>query len=504
MRGEASRWGLVPALAPRDYVQREKCYLSGMSPGAARITVRSVRTNQKPRPGIAAPGGGRPASGRRDAATGGQRSFFQRLTAAHPGGVATAPWSAAPRRRGPQPRRPIPDGAWLGILIVIAIVLYSVHAPVLGAVYDAGPLGMLLALPASVGVVLARRNPRAGVGMVLLGTTAITIASINGPEGTPFPWTVPSMLALTVCALVLGYSVPLREAAVTYSALIGISVVLELVGGGFDGAFFVMVWLSLGAGAAGYGLRRLKASEARAEQHQQLGEQERERREVLQEKAKVARELHDVVAHHMSVIAVQAASAEYRLENLSDEARQEFRQISAQSRSSLTELRRILGVLRGDDEGLQLAPQPGIEDLPRIIDSIERAGVRVRFADPEPAGRQLTELSDAASIATYRIVQEALSNVVRHAGGSDATVLINHTAGAVEITVTNSAPSRAISEPMPGSGHGIRGMQERAHALGGTLTAGPRADGGFQVHAWLPLEPVAEQAGSPDERPVAR
>ncbi|MFV0534187.1 MAG: sensor histidine kinase [Cumulibacter sp.] len=346
---------------------------------------------------------------------------------------------------------------------------------------------MLLALPGSVGVVLAHYNARAAVGVVLLGTVAITLASIpyglfsgEFADSLPFPWTVCSMLALFACTLLLGYEVPLREAAMTYGALIVISVVLQAIGGGYTGSFFVMAWISLVLGAIGLGIRQLRASEARAKQHKQISEQEREQREMLQEKAQVARELHDVVAHHMSVITVQASSAEYRIPDLPDEVRREFQEISEQSRSSLAELRRILGVLRGDEAQAERAPQPGVEDLPRVVEHVGRAGTTVDFVSADLGG-----LERSVSIATYRIVQESLSNVVRHAAGSPATVVIERSIGSVEVSVRNPAPPHPVN-PMPGSGHGVRGMRERAVALGGTLATGQTADGGFEVLAWLP------------------
>ncbi|WP_134325081.1 sensor histidine kinase [Cumulibacter soli] len=416
-----------------------------------------------------------------------QRSFFERLTSADENSSAAAATRPAATSTS-APRKPIAQQIRLGALIAVAIVLYAVQAPVLGAAYGLGAWGMLLALPGSVGVVLAHYNPRAAVGVVLLGTVLITFALLpNGlfSDGAavyalPVPWTVCSMLALFACTLLLGYSVPLRDAAITYGAMILVSLALEVLAGGFTGAFFVAAWVSLVLGAIGLGIRQLRASEARAKQHKQISEQEREQREMLQEKAQVARELHDVVAHHMSVITVQASSAEYRIPNLPDEVRREFQEISEQSRSSLAELRRILGVLRGDEAQAERAPQPGVEDLPRVIEHVGRAGTKVDFVSAD-----LSDLERSVSIATYRIVQESLSNVVRHAAGSPARVVIERSIGSVEISVRNPAPQHPVN-PMPGSGHGLRGMRERAVALGGTLATGQTADGGFEVLAWLP------------------
>lgn len=373
----------------------------------------------------------------------------------------------------------------LGILVAVAIVLYAVQAPVLGAAYGAGAFGMLLALPGSIAVVLARTYAPAAVGLVLAGTVAIAL-TIHGAENLPFPWTVPAMLSMFVCCGVLGYAVDVRQSALTWGATMAISLLLEFVRvGRLTDPWYVLVSLGTMAVLVGVGVRLLLASEARAHAQAEIGAQERERRELLEEKAKMARELHDVVAHHMSVITVQAASAEYRHQGLPPEVREEFRTISEQSRSSLAELRRILGVLRGDDAALALAPQPGVHDLARVVEHVQRAGTPVQIVAPDLDG-----LAESVSIATYRIVQESLSNVVRHAPGARARVVIGRTPSALEISVTNTAPERA-GEPMPGGGHGIRGMRERAAALSGTLSAGPRGDGGFAVSAWLPLHPMA-------------
>lgn len=374
------------------------------------------------------------------------------------------------------------------LLIVVAVILYAIQAPVLAAVYGAGVVGMLLALPASAGVVLAARNPQAATGVVLLGTAAIALVSASG-DGLPFPWTVPSMLALFVCCLMVGFDVPVREAAITWSVTMVISLALQLAAGGLAGSYFVTLWLSLGMLALGAGIRQLRASEARAKEHEVLGAHERERREVLQEKARMARELHDVVAHHMSVISVQAASAEFRIQGLPEQARQEFAEISEQSRSSLAELRRILGVLRAEDDGAHLAPQPGVHDIGRIIEHVARAGTHVQLTSDDLSG-----LPESVSIATYRIVQEGLSNAVRHAPGASAQVIIERSQSAIEILVQNAAATTP-AHPIEGAGHGIRGMRERAFALGGTLSTAATADGGFQVRAWLPIQSWEHSSG---------
>ncbi|WP_188195775.1 sensor histidine kinase [Nonomuraea sp. SYSU D8015] len=206
---------------------------------------------------------------------------------------------------------------------------------------------------------------------------------------------------------------------------------------------------------------------------------------LLEERARIARELHDVVAHHMSVIAVQAASAPYRIEGgVSEAAAREFAAINAAARESLRDMRHLLGALRGSDDEPRTEPQPGLGDLGRLAESVRRAGVPVELTVPEPA----PSLSPVDSVTVYRIVQEALSNVVRHAPGARTTVSVHAGDGAVTVTVRNERPARPVGNGQPGTGLGLVGMRERVAAIGGELTAEANDSGGFTVHARLPAE----------------
>jgi signal transduction histidine kinase len=209
--------------------------------------------------------------------------------------------------------------------------------------------------------------------------------------------------------------------------------------------------------------------------------QQQERSTVLTERTRIARELHDVVAHHMSLIAVRAETAPYRITGLSEPAREEFGEISAAARESLVEMRRLLGVLRSEGQEVLTAPQPGIADLGELVERARQAGAEVELVLPEGA----VAASPAVELTAYRIVQEALSNVGRHAPGVPATVRLDSDGTALTVVVHNGAPARPL--PYNGDGHGLVGMRERAVALGGRLSAGPQPDGGFEVHAVLPL-----------------
>jgi len=230
---------------------------------------------------------------------------------------------------------------------------------------------------------------------------------------------------------------------------------------------------------------RLRAQRALATQTERI-EVERARRAVLEERTRIARELHDVVAHHMSLIAVRAETAPYRLSDLPPSARAEFSSLSEVAREALTDMRRLLGVLR-DDQPASLAPQPRLADLPALVDAARQAGVSVELSVP-PA---LDHVPSGVGVCAYRIVQESLSNASQHAPGAAVTVSVSHDSGAVLLQVANgpgepcgpAGPPRDERRP----GHGLTGMRERVALLGGSLSAGPAPEGGFVVSAVLPL-----------------
>jgi signal transduction histidine kinase len=227
---------------------------------------------------------------------------------------------------------------------------------------------------------------------------------------------------------------------------------------------------------------RLRAQNALAAQTQRA-EDERARRAVLEERTRIARELHDVVAHHMSLIAVRAETAPYRLADLPESAQAEFGSLSEVAREALAEMRRLLGVLR-DDQPADLAPQPELADLPSLVDTARQAGLAVELSAPAA----LDHVPSGVGLCAYRIVQESLSNASQHAPGAAVTVSVDHDSGAVLLRVANGpGGSAGPSENNHERGHGLAGMRERVALLGGSLSAGPSPDGGFVVSAVLPL-----------------
>jgi signal transduction histidine kinase len=237
-----------------------------------------------------------------------------------------------------------------------------------------------------------------------------------------------------------------------------------------------------------------KAGYALAEQVAQT-EHEEERRAVLEERTRIAREMHDVVAHHMSLIAVQAETAPYRLAELTQstvtELREgtiaEFASLSSAARAALADLRSLLGVLRSDEEP-ERAPQPRLADVPDLVQTMRRAGVEVELTMPNDD----QNVPAAVGLCAYRIVQEALSNARRHAPGSRVAVGIQLDRHQIKLVVTNGPPANPSSAPKPRArdhraGLGIPGMRERVALLGGSLAAKPTLVGGYAVSATIPL-----------------
>ena len=203
----------------------------------------------------------------------------------------------------------------------------------------------------------------------------------------------------------------------------------------------------------------------------------REREAVARGRADIARELHDVVAHHVSLIAVRAATTPYQLADVSPAAAAVFDEIAVRARTALDELRAVLGVLRDPDAVTPHAPQPGLADLPEFVDRMRADGMQVTL---DIAGHP--EASAAVQLCCYRVVQEALTNAARHAGGSPVDVVLRYDAADVAVTITNRLPGpKVASRP----GFGLVGMRERVTALGGTLDVAA-AGGTFRVSARIP------------------
>ena len=254
----------------------------------------------------------------------------------------------------------------------------------------------------------------------------------------------------------------------------------------FQTVIFALSWV------VGDRLRTRRAYYAELEERAARLHREREAQSkaaVAAERARIARELHDVVAHNVSVMVVQADGAAYVLDTAPDQAKQALETISHTGRQALAEMRRLLGLLRsGDDAGGEYVPQPGVDQLADLIDQVRGAGLPVRF---EVAGRA-RPLSSGVELTAYRIVQEALTNVRKHGGdGASASVLLGFGDAALDLLIEDDgrgARRELYAQGGPdGMGQGLIGMRERIGMVGGTLNAGPRPGGGFRISAVLPL-----------------
>jgi len=210
--------------------------------------------------------------------------------------------------------------------------------------------------------------------------------------------------------------------------------------------------------------------------------EENARRAVFDERVRIARELHDVVAHHVSVMGVQAGAARLVMERDPSKATNALSSIESSSRQAVVELHRLLGFLRQEGDADDLAPQPGLGQLDDLVAQMAGAKLAVQLrVEGEP-----TPLPPTVELSAYRIVQEALTNSLKHAGASQVEVHLRYRPGAVELEVVDDGHGAPTVPAAPG-GHGLVGMRERARLHGGQLAAGPRPEGGFAVRATFPL-----------------
>jgi signal transduction histidine kinase len=381
--------------------------------------------------------------------------------------------------------------------------VWQVSFPSLWLKLPGGPaqamvVAVLVALAVVVPLPLASRYPLLGWRLGWLALLLVPLAGVRWEGG--WPWDPVQMLALAVVFCVAGMRHQ-RPVLWWMWALTLIPWWLQaekrppgvLVGGLGTLAF------TAAAVAVDSISSRRRDQRALADQTERT-ELERARRAVLEERTKIARELHDVVAHHMSLIAVRAETAPYRMAGLPGPVLTEFGSLSAAAREALADMRRLLGVLR-HDQPADRAPQPQLSDLPDLIDAARQAGLPVELTVPARLG----QLPPGVGVCAYRIVQESLSNASRHAPGASVTVSVDRGAGAVLLRVENGPGGAATgSANGHGPGHGLTGMRERVALLGGSLSAGPAPGGGFVVSAVLPLgQATRPLARSPQRRPVS-
>ncbi|MEU7280723.1 sensor histidine kinase [Streptomyces sp. NPDC045431] len=305
--------------------------------------------------------------------------------------------------------------------------------------------------------------------------------------GVPYPWTSGGLGVQAGLLFLLALRVRLRAAAMALviTVLAGIVLMLDAVGSGYSlGSVLLAVPVLVGATVLGAALRGRQVARTELSVQEELTAEERARRTLLEERHRIARELHDVVAHHMSVISIQAQVARHLVADPPDALRENLAGIRQSAVEALTELRRVLGVLRSEEaatEGGRHAPQPTLAQLDELLAGVRGAGVTVTA---HTTGER-RPLPPGVELSAFRIVQEALSNTMRHAPGAEVRVETGYHPAALTIRVTNTPPARPAA-PSPGAGHGLLGMRERTAMLGGDLATGPTPDGGYEVTAVLP------------------
>ncbi|TDP95150.1 signal transduction histidine kinase [Labedaea rhizosphaerae] len=354
------------------------------------------------------------------------------------------------------------DAAAAGVITVMHTIMVFDHD-------YGGPkwFGVLLALAIGPPIAVRRRWPLPVWTVVLVASAVATAVHLMLEPYSALAFALYLVALATpanraVPALALSLAVPLVTLPLVESSL------TDAIG------LVVVVWLVQGAvWTAGVALRKQRAGLAR--------ERDRQAQQALaDERLRIARELHDIVAHSMSVISVKAAVANHVAETHPDEARAALAVIEQTSRQALTELRTMLGVLRSSVDDASLAPSVG--GLAALAEQARLAGVRVDLTE---SGTQA--LPEGIMLAVHRIVQESLTNVVRHAAPAHCTVRVDADAKHVLVEVLDDGPgTRTLPRPGPGTGHGLIGMRERVALYDGTFEAGPRPGGGFAVRAALP------------------
>ncbi|GGA64038.1 hypothetical protein GCM10011490_13360 [Pseudoclavibacter endophyticus] len=394
---------------------------------------------------------------------------------------------------------------------IAAVVIICVGVPVHLVVYEiTGPaiaIATILSILQGATLVLLFVMPRLAtalhvgstLGMALVTVPAFTWA--GAAAGLPWPLSVVSLIAFML--LLVGLAARRRPVLAMWASL-GVLLPLSAFAialafaGMAPGSSLPMLAVAAGLVTVVNVLATVVAQLVTARKDVRTARYETEladeRRRGALERARIAREMHDVVAHSMSIVHMRATSARYRYEGIPDDVVVELDGIAEQARAALREMRGLLSVLR--DEGEQLdAPQPGLGDLPALFEATRAAGVHVNVSVPD----SLPQPPAAVQLALFRVTQESLSNVARHAGGAGAQVRLEAVGDTLVLSVRNDPPpGRSDPGPAPapgatiiaGGGYGIRGMIERMTSVGGTLEHGPTADGGYAVLARAPF--VAE------------
>jgi signal transduction histidine kinase len=333
-----------------------------------------------------------------------------------------------------------------------------------------------VALVTAGALLFRRRAPLAAPLVVAAGGLVMTLLDATAAYETDTMF-----LVLILAAWAAGSLLDPRHAALAIAAVLaaGWAVFIRAP----DVPWTELLWLSFPI----LGLFVISAAAARHSERARLAEERARRSEeaarqaVDEERRRITRELHDVLAHSVSVMTVQASAVRRRLQPEQEREREALRTVEETGRQALSEMRRLLGIMREHGEGASRAPQPGVATLSTLVEQVSKAGLPVELSvEGEPV-----RLPPGVDLSAYRIVQEALTNALRHAGPAHAWVAVRYGGDDVEIEVANDGRSESNGEA---SGHGLVGMRERVALCGGELRMGPRPGGGFSISARLPVD----------------
>jgi signal transduction histidine kinase len=380
--------------------------------------------------------------------------------------------------------RRVPATAWDLILagaLVLATSLELVRADDASAPLWAGALAL------SGSVLVRRTHPFGAVALWLAGVAGMIVVGAS-PAALAAPF-----LTLFILPYATAQRLELRPALVVLAMLwLGVALVYVADDTRVWGDLFFPGMFATGFWAAGRLVRsrsRLTAELHEAAVRAAEAQEAATERAAAEERRRIAREMHDVVAHSVSMMVVQAGGARRILDREPQRAAAAAELIERTGREALTEMRRLLGVFHADDPAAAYAPQPSLREVGTLVERARAAGVPVTLA----VEGERPELPAGVDLAAYRVVQEALTNVVKHGGGAATEVSVRYAEGAVEVTVADQGEG-ALDARLEGSGHGLAGMRERVRVYGGELHAGRRRGGGFEVRALLPLQSEDEAA----------
>jgi signal transduction histidine kinase len=373
---------------------------------------------------------------------------------------------------------------WFELLIALLAIAGMLELVVGRDLPGAPPTTLWFAVPTVAVLVLPlfarRRFPFAAPAAYWVLATALTFV-----DGLLIPFIGSlGVIGLATAFLLGNLRNPLKSGAGLVIVLVGIVIVVYNIPGAQSASDLVFIPLRFVVSwVAGYALRERAEQAEAAEVRAAQAEREREaaaRIAVAEERARIARELHDIVAHAVSVMVLQVGAVRHKLPDALAEDRDALRGVERAGRTALAEMRRLLGAMRRDGEGAELLPQPGLDGLDSLLEEIGRAGLPVELhVDGEPF-----PLPRGIDLSAYRIVQEGLTNTLKHARATDADVTVRYRPDELEIEVRDNGEGTSTSD---GLGHGLVGVRERVRIYGGEMTAGTATGGGFVLSTRLPL-----------------